>query len=156
MFEKIFVIAKSKGVQQKDIAEHLGVLPAVVTDWKSGRCKPSVESIYKLADYFGVTTDYLLGRTDERSGNMIKMNENAKIKVKGKNNLAVQQGINNGVFTINNGQQVPLSEEASELLNIYSSLKVKKRMELLQHAYAVLDEQSLKNETEIEPAKEKA
>ena len=63
LYERIFQTAKREGVQQKELAEYLGVLPAVITDWKTGRCKPSVEAIVKLADFFSVSTDFLLGRT---------------------------------------------------------------------------------------------
>ena len=67
LYDRIFSVAKEKGIQQKDFAEYLGVKPSVISGWKSGRLRPSVEYISKLADYFGVSTDYLLGKTDDRN-----------------------------------------------------------------------------------------
>jgi len=64
MYEKIFSMAKEKKVSQKELAQNIGVSPSVLSDWRSGRLKPSAEAISKLAKYFGVTTDYLLDLTD--------------------------------------------------------------------------------------------
>ena len=38
--------------------------PASITQWKKGIAKPSFDAIIKISDYFNVTTDYLLGRTN--------------------------------------------------------------------------------------------
>ncbi|MCL2698474.1 MAG: helix-turn-helix domain-containing protein [Oscillospiraceae bacterium] len=35
-----------------------------VSDWKSRRSKPNIDTLPKIADYFDVSVDYLLGRTD--------------------------------------------------------------------------------------------
>ena len=64
LYERIFLLAKSNGIQQKELAKMIGVQPSAISDWKSGRIRPSVEDICKLADIFDVETDYLLGRTD--------------------------------------------------------------------------------------------
>ena len=66
MYDRIFQMAKSKGVQQKDLAKMLGYKTGILTEWKSGRLKPSAEAIVKLADFFEVSVDYLLGRTDSK------------------------------------------------------------------------------------------
>jgi transcriptional regulator with XRE-family HTH domain len=39
-----------------------------VREWESGRSMPSPEMLLKMSDLFGCTTDYLLGRTQERVG----------------------------------------------------------------------------------------
>jgi len=64
MFEKIFSLAKERNVSQKELASHIGVSPSVLSDWRSGRIKPSTEVISKIAKYFDVTTDYLLDLSD--------------------------------------------------------------------------------------------
>lgn len=60
-------LRESRGIQQKELAIDLGVSQPTVSDWESGRKVPSAKSTAKLADYFGVSVDYLLGRTDEKS-----------------------------------------------------------------------------------------
>ena len=67
MFERIFSTAKEQGINQRELAAHLGFQPSVLSDWKTGRLRPSVEMISKIADRFNVTTDYLLGKTDDPS-----------------------------------------------------------------------------------------
>ena len=67
MYDRIFEMAKSKGVQQKELATMLGYKLGILSEWKGGRLKPSVDAITKLADYFDVSIDYLLGRTEHKS-----------------------------------------------------------------------------------------
>ena len=45
---------------QKDLAEKLNVEAYTVSDWEQGRCEPSIDMLIKIADYFGVTIDYLV------------------------------------------------------------------------------------------------
>lgn len=45
----------------------IGVSSGNISDWKSGRSSPKQDALIKIADYFDVSTDYLLGRTDEKS-----------------------------------------------------------------------------------------
>ena len=52
-------------LKQKDVAERLGVSPQVYYRYENGKSIPSVDLIMGIADIFGVTTDYLLGRSDE-------------------------------------------------------------------------------------------
>lgn len=48
-----------------EVAEELHVSKTTLSNWESGRRIPSVEAIEKLADLYGVSVDYLLGRTDQ-------------------------------------------------------------------------------------------
>lgn len=52
------------GISQKDAAEQLQVSAATVNNWESGRRLPTIDTLEKMADLYGVSTDYLLGRTD--------------------------------------------------------------------------------------------
>jgi len=58
-------LREEKGVLQKDVAAYVCRSPITVGDWERGRSQPSIEDLIKLADYFGRTVDYLIGRTDE-------------------------------------------------------------------------------------------
>lgn len=51
-----------KGITQKQLAEDLGVPYQRISYLENGHRDPKAEDLIKLADYFGVTTDYLLGR----------------------------------------------------------------------------------------------
>ncbi|RKJ51438.1 XRE family transcriptional regulator [Butyricicoccus sp. 1XD8-22] len=48
---------------QSEIAELLEITRQAYTHYESGERKPSIETICILADYYGVTLDYIVGRT---------------------------------------------------------------------------------------------
>lgn len=50
---------------QTDVANKLGILQQTYYKYETDKVKPSVEVIIKLANDYDVTTDYLLGRSDE-------------------------------------------------------------------------------------------
>lgn len=52
--------------KQVDIAEYLGIAQTVYSRYERGFQTIPVEHLIKLADYYEVTTDYILGRTDEK------------------------------------------------------------------------------------------
>lgn len=50
------------GFSQQEIAELLGVKRNTYSDWENGKCKPNYEKLEKIADFFGVSLDWLFGR----------------------------------------------------------------------------------------------
>lgn len=63
MFEKIKMLAKKQGISLQKVAEDLGFSTNYLYSLKNKKA-PSAEHIAKIADYFGVSTDYLLGRSE--------------------------------------------------------------------------------------------
>lgn len=55
-------LIKEKGITKKELADAVGTSKALVTIWTQGKSLPSVIFLTKIADYFNVETDYLLGR----------------------------------------------------------------------------------------------
>ncbi|ENI1326525.1 helix-turn-helix transcriptional regulator [Listeria monocytogenes] len=65
MFGNKLKILRSKANKtQEDIANILGVSRAAYSHIENGRNEPDMETIVKLANYFDVSTDYLLGREE--------------------------------------------------------------------------------------------
>ena len=65
MFAKrLLELRTEKGLSQATLAKQLQVSYAVVCYWETNRSEPTAPNIVKIADFFGVTTDYLLGRTE--------------------------------------------------------------------------------------------
>lgn len=60
-------LREEKGLFQSDIAKVLGISVAAVGFYENEKRDMSPDTILKLAEYFGVTTDYLLGKTDIRN-----------------------------------------------------------------------------------------
>lgn len=44
------------------------MIKQTISSWENGNSKPDIDVAIKLADFFGVTTDYLLGRTNNPRG----------------------------------------------------------------------------------------
>lgn len=63
--ERIFTLIEKNKTTAADVAKENGLPKSAFTNWKMGRSKPSTEAIAKLAVYFGVTSDYLLGLSDD-------------------------------------------------------------------------------------------
>ena len=66
--ERLRNLRKEKGVTQREIAEFLGIKTRPYQNYESGDRRPDYEKLVALADYFGVSTDYLLGRTPPEPG----------------------------------------------------------------------------------------
>ena len=65
MAKRLTELRNAKGLAQKDIAEYLGITKSAYGFYEQNRREPSPEIIKKLADYFDVSADYLLGRIDK-------------------------------------------------------------------------------------------
>ena len=63
--ERIKTLRTEKGIGQNTLAKDLAVSNASISYWENGKQEPSAQAIYKLASYFGVSADYLLGPTND-------------------------------------------------------------------------------------------
>lgn len=61
---RLRILRKEIQYSQEDIAGRLGVSPATYAKWEGGKNQPNIENLRKLADLFGVSADYLIGRSD--------------------------------------------------------------------------------------------
>ena len=57
---RIFELLSKKGASQQEFAAAIGVKNPTVSSWKNRGSLPSADKIYAIANYFGVTTDFLL------------------------------------------------------------------------------------------------
>lgn len=63
--DKIKNLRLEKGYDQQDICEFLNIEQSTLSNYENNRRTPKLEMIAKMADFFGVTTDYLLDREVE-------------------------------------------------------------------------------------------
>lgn len=63
--KRMLELRKQKGKNQADVAAYLGLTVAAYQNYETGRREAGYDTICKLADYFNVTTDYLLGRAPQ-------------------------------------------------------------------------------------------
>ncbi len=66
---------------QKEMAELLGVKPNNYNGWENGK-EPNVETMIKIANFHGVTLDYLTGRVDYRNPEYKELNSNTGLSEK--------------------------------------------------------------------------
>ena len=65
---RITALRKERGLSQKEVAMSLGVSQALLSHYEKGVRECGLEFVVRCAEYFGVTTDYLLGKDDSRYG----------------------------------------------------------------------------------------
>ncbi len=65
--DRLKSLRTTRKLSQKDFAKALDVSQQTVASWESGRTEPSNNALKKMADYFNVSTDYLLGREGSAS-----------------------------------------------------------------------------------------
>ena len=67
MYEIFLKLLEEKGVSAYKVGKATGIAGSTFTDWKTGRSAPKQDKLQKIADYFGVTLDYLMTGEDQNS-----------------------------------------------------------------------------------------
>lgn len=63
---RIRELRKAKKVTMKELGNMIGVAESTMSLYETGKRKPDPETLSRLADYFNVSVDYLLGRNEEQ------------------------------------------------------------------------------------------
>ena len=58
-------IRRSKGFTQKQVADGIGISEVGLQNYENGRRKPAFDVLIALADFYDVSLDYLVGRSDD-------------------------------------------------------------------------------------------
>lgn len=64
MYERFVQLLQEHGMTAYRVSKETGVTQTTLSDWKTGRAKPKTETLKKIADYFNVSLDWLVGQTD--------------------------------------------------------------------------------------------
>ena len=62
--ERLKSLRREKGLKQEELAKELGLTQRKISYWENGVTEPDLAALWKLSDYFGVSVDYLLGKSD--------------------------------------------------------------------------------------------
>ena len=65
MYEMFQKLLDERGATAYQVSKATGISTGSLTDWKKGRSSPKIENLQKIADYFGVSLDYLCGKEEE-------------------------------------------------------------------------------------------
>lgn len=120
--ERIFLILEKQGKRQSDLVKLLNVRPTTVSEWKKGKREPSGVYYAKIAEYLGVSLDYLVAGREPPS-------------------VPVQQIIGdrntNNTVMFTGGGAVNLSEYERELLKLCATFDMRQKNALLSYAYGL-------------------
>ncbi len=73
--EQIKSLRMCKGLNQVELAKIFGVTKQSVSNWENENIMPSVDMLIKIANFFNVSTDYLLGLTEQHALNTDGLSE---------------------------------------------------------------------------------
>ncbi|GAX04577.1 transcriptional regulator [Secundilactobacillus pentosiphilus] len=59
MENRIKTLRKQKGLTQSQLSERIGFDSSVAGKWELGKTEPNLQTLFQLADFFGVTVEYL-------------------------------------------------------------------------------------------------
>ncbi len=79
--EKLRELRKEKGISLKELGSVVNVAESTMSLYENGKRQPDYETLLKLAEYFGVTVDYLLrgdNETERLPEELVILNRNAK------------------------------------------------------------------------------
>lgn len=65
---RFLILCARENLSPNAVAEKLGLSSGSITAWKKGTA-PRLTTVYKIAEFFGVSVDFLLGKTDDTGGN---------------------------------------------------------------------------------------
>lgn len=72
---RLKALRKAKDLTQKELADKISVTHVSISGYENGNRTPDTETLQALADFFDVTTDYLLGRSDVMNPRMFENTE---------------------------------------------------------------------------------
>lgn len=113
---RIRSLREDKDLSQKDLGIKLGVSASTIGMYEQDRRSPDAEMLLKIANFFNVSTDYLLGKTDIR--NPQKSNDKASLSIK---------------------EQIKLDKEAEEIINDLKVSLSQNKGSLTENDYEILN-----------------
>lgn len=94
----ITLLRKERGLSQKQAAAELGVSQALLSHYEKGIRECGLDFVVRVADYYNVSCDYLLGRTPDRQGATLKVEDIPDSEPQSKSN---SQPITNNLVMLN-------------------------------------------------------
>ena len=123
MYEKFLKLLELHNIKPADVARATGIYTSTFSDWKSGRSKPKMEKLQKIADYFGVPVSYF---TDE---------EPKEDNFSARDQRDIKRTLDKTLEALSSGEALmfdgePIDEETTELLksSIENSIRMAKAL----------------------------
>ena len=75
MYEIFAKLLKAKGCTAYQVSKATGIAQSTLSDWKNGKSIPKADKIQKIADFFGVSAEYLMTGKEGEDDNKYYINE---------------------------------------------------------------------------------
>ena len=137
--QNILKIAKEHKVNNQQLCKILNTNSSKIYDWKVGKSKPSADDICILANYFNVSTDYLLGRTNTQATTYSVNNINDGSVVQGNGSVFGNASISVASTSENDSNNISLSKEEIGILDLYRSLDIRDRAKFMNFVFDMED-----------------
>lgn len=62
--ERIKDLMNEERISQAELARSVGISQSAVCNWLNGKKEPSIDSLWRLADFFDISVDYIIGRKE--------------------------------------------------------------------------------------------
>lgn len=84
MLDNLKQLRNTRGISQKGLADAIGVSQQSINKYENHNIEPDIQTLCKMADYFGISVDYLIGRTEENDLNQLfpTLNEDEKAMIR--------------------------------------------------------------------------
>lgn len=66
MYNRFVELLQEKGITAYRVSKDTGVTQTTLSDWKTGRATPKTATLKKIADYFDISLDWLIGNSEYR------------------------------------------------------------------------------------------
>ncbi len=138
-YERLKLLCEQNDIKLTNLIQQLGMSSGNMNKWKNG-VVPKGNTLSKLADYFNVSVDYLIGKTDEQTNTYHTNNINSNFVQK--NGSITFGSVSVGSSSDNDSNNIVLSKEETEILNIYRSLNIRRKAKFLNMALDIEQEEN--------------
>lgn len=104
-FKRLDMLLKEKGMKYSELSQELGINKSTISMWKKGVITPKTETIFKIADYFGVSPAYLMGWDTTEDD----------VELTPKDERDIAKDIDNIMVKLSSGEAGPASYNGKEL-----------------------------------------
>ena len=74
IYDRYKTIRDSRNIKDSQVAKETGITKSTFSEWKSGKYTPKQDKLQKIADFFGVTIDYLMTGTEDTTKEYTQLN----------------------------------------------------------------------------------
>ena len=107
MYEVFEQLLQKYGITAYKVSKETGITQSTLSDWKRGRSTPKTDNMKKIADYFGVSVEYLMTGIEEP--------KEKEITLTPKDERDIAKDLNSIMEKLRNGENGPASFDGAEI-----------------------------------------